>query len=172
MALSTLENRRVCGSEYGGVGVMAKIEFNFTICHDLPAHSYRSMELMFLKTRCIPTLFLIDVYRPPPSKNNGLTNSRFLEELDQLLSEVSILPGNIIILGDFNIHWNKPKESCTTRFKTSFDSFGFRQHIEEPTHKAGFDFIISRMGKDIVLPNTNVFDDDRSDHFSVFCKSY
>ena len=153
---------------------MAKIEFNFTICHDLPAHSYRSMELMFLKTRCIPTLFLIVVYRPPPSKNNGLTNSHFLEELDQLFSEVSVLPGNIIILGDFNIHWNKPKESCTRRFKTSLDSFGFRQHIEEPTHKAGntIDFIISRMGEDIVLPNTNVFDDDLSDHFSVFCKCY
>ena len=108
---------------------MAKIEFNSTICHDLPAHSYRSMELMFLETRCIPTLFLIVVYRSPPSKKNGLTNSHFLEEKDQLFSEASILPGNIIILGGFNIHWNKPEESCrpTMRFKTLLNSFGFKK---------------------------------------------
>ena len=108
---------------------MAKIEFNSTICHDLPAHSYLSMELMFLETRCIPTLFLIVVYRSPPSKKNGLTNSHFLEEKDLLFSEASILPGNIIILGGFNIHWNKPEESCrpTMRFKTLLNSFGFKK---------------------------------------------
>ena len=44
------------------------------------------------------------VYRPPPSSDNYLTNSMFLREFEQFFIEISLLPGKLILLGDFNVH--------------------------------------------------------------------
>ena len=51
--------------------------------------------------------FVIIVYRPPPTEN-GFTNYMFLTEFEQFVTGISLLPSKLILLGDFNFHWDNP----------------------------------------------------------------
>ena len=46
----------------------------------------------------------ITIYRLYPSPENGFTTSRFLEEFDNFLQEITLIPGKLVIKGDFNVH--------------------------------------------------------------------
>ena len=51
----------------------------------------------------------IVIYRTPPSKVNNLRASMFFKEFCTFLEQVIILSGNILIVGDFNFHVDKPE---------------------------------------------------------------
>ena len=53
----------------------------------------------------------ITIYRPPPSQANGFTLAKFYEEFEEFLQELSLLPGKLVMLGDFNIHVNEPTKA-------------------------------------------------------------
>ena len=50
------------------------------------------------------------------------------------------------ILGDFNIHWDKPSDSHVKRFMELIDSLNMIQHVQDPTHIDGhiIDLIFTR----------------------------
>ena len=77
------------------------------------------------------------VYRPPPSSTNKLTTRMFLSEFDQLLDHYSLLPGNLIVLGDINIHYDNPDSYDTKHICSSLSHHNMTQHISEPTQQAG-----------------------------------
>lgn len=76
------------------------------------------MQLMFHKPRrfvqfeCImftlsigkESINVCGIYRPPPSKDNGLSTSAFIQEWSEFAAEQTVLISEIIIIGDFNIH--------------------------------------------------------------------
>ncbi len=54
---------------------------------------------------------LVIVYRPPPYNKNKLTFADFLRGFSQLIEHYAMLSSSFTILGDFNIHWDKPVDS-------------------------------------------------------------
>jgi len=64
-------------------------------------------------------------------------NPAFLPEIHDLLTMFYSTPGNIIILGDFNIHVNDPSSYSAAEFIHLLDSLNFTQHFNVPTHSRG-----------------------------------
>jgi len=115
------------------------------------------------------TLKLIIVYRPPPTTVNGLRNVDFHTEFSDLLSKQVDTSASLLILGDFNIHWDNPDQRDTRLLKDTLESQGFRQHVSSPTHQEGhtIDLVITRTS-DTVLGGVQVTS-LISDHHIVRC---
>ena len=87
----------------------------------------------------------------------------FLEEFPDHISSLFRSSKNIIILGDFNIPWNKLENPDTTSMQEILDMHDLHQHIYTQTHKLGntLDWLISN------TPNTIqdiTYKDYLSDH--------
>ncbi len=72
------------------------------------------------------------VYRPP----NCQTILKFTDEFVNFLEQNVIHQKNPIILGNFNIHINDPKDSEAMDFATTLSVMGFDQHVDF-THRQG-----------------------------------
>ena len=73
------------------------------------------------------------VYRIPPSQVNGIRQGDFIQQFSSLLEVVTTLPGHLLIMGDFNIRWDKPNNSEHIEFADLIDTFGLKQLVNEPT---------------------------------------
>ena len=92
---------RVSTNRGGGIGVLFKTHhklrlkqvdcFNSTFEHTCVTNSSSSIN------------FII-VYRPPPSSVNNFKLSTFLHEFDLFIDVITLLPGKLLLLGDFNVH--------------------------------------------------------------------
>ncbi len=84
-----------------------------------------------------PKIHIVVVYRPP----GPLVN--FVEELDLLLSTFPENGTPLVILGDFNIHLDKPQAAD---FHTLLASFDLKRVLTTATHKSGnqLDLIFTR----------------------------
>ena len=110
------------------------------------------------------------VYRPYPSSTNRLKTSEFLDEFEVFLGDISLLPGKLLLTGDFNIHVNKPEKSEVKCFMRSVVDAGLEQHVTKPTHRDGntIDLLITRPDDNLITDWT-VTDKLYSDHFFVGC---
>lgn len=77
-----------------------------------------------------PTI-IATVYRPPKP------HTEFLNDFSGLLTHLSTLSPNVILLGDFNIHMDNTTLPLTKDFSSALDSFGFQQFSDFPTHIKG-----------------------------------
>ncbi len=82
-------------------------------------------------------MYFVVVYRPPGPLGN------FVEELDVLLSTFPEDGTPLVILGDFNIHLDKPQ---AVDFHTLLASFDLKRVLTTATHKSGnqLDLIYTR----------------------------
>ncbi|XP_072022765.1 uncharacterized protein [Amphiura filiformis] len=82
---------------------------------------------------------------------------------------MSLLPGKLILLGDFNVHWDNPAKYDVIRFSSATTSAGFIQHVNGPTHKDGhtLDLVFTRSDETLLK---DCFTEDKlmSDH-RVIC---
>ena len=92
------------------------------------------------------------VYRPPPSKENCLKTSEYLNDFDDFLTFINSFGSKILMLGDFNIHVDTPNKWDAKRFLMSIETAGLYQHIHEPTHKDGhtLDLVLTRPEDNLV----------------------
>jgi hypothetical protein len=109
------------------------------------------------------------LYRPPPSKKNGLTKAMFFDEFSEYLNSHVLSTGKIILLGDFNFHWEDQADPDTVKLKQILDSCCFQQHVVGNTHLSNhtLDLVLSRTTDDIVI-STEV-SSLISDHHAVHC---
>ena len=109
----------------------------------------------------VPTI-IAAVYRPPkPHKD-------FFNDFSALLTHLSSLSPNVILLGDFNIHMDNNNLLQTRDFCSCLDSFGFRQFVNFPTHTKGHTLdLICCSG--LSPSNCSADDVHLSDHFLVSC---
>ena len=86
------------------------------------------------------------IYRVHPSKANKIAKSLFIEEFSTLLEHIAMLPGKVLILGDFNVHWDKADDPERQQCADLLQSSGLTQHVNFMTHIRGhtLDFIITR----------------------------
>ena len=98
--------------------------------------SFNSFEsIHFIISQGKQTVRTIVIYRPPPSTANQIKESSFHKDFGELVS--SIKNKSLLILGDFNFHWDDPENTHTRQLKQLFDSADLAQHVSKPTHRAG-----------------------------------
>ena len=83
------------------------------------------------------TLNICGIYHPPYSISQKITNSMFLDDLPDYLTEWIAFFRNIIICGDFNIHIDDPSDTKVQIFNDTMEALGLQQHVSFPTHHAG-----------------------------------
>ena len=83
------------------------------------------------------TLHFFCLYRPPPNRQNNLTDSMFTEQLPNLLDYGNNLPGFVCLVGDMNIHFDNPLQSLTKQILTTLSLYNLVQVINKPTHMCG-----------------------------------
>ena len=91
-----------------------------------------------------------------------------MSDFQDLLSFLASLPQELIVIGDFNLHIDKPTNQ-TTVFLDLLSLFGLQQHVDFPTHIHGhpLDLIITSSKCSIA----SVTRSDRiSDHFTVIAE--
>ena len=149
----------------GGIGIVYKEPLDLTASSTFSTINFE---------HCIATLknsiqFAV-IYRPPPSTENGLKTSEFLEDFEVFLEELSIIPDNVVLLGDYNIHVDEPDKSETRKFNDILASNGFCQLISGPTHKKGhtLDLLLTNEN-DHIIQRHEVLPQYYSDHRFITC---
>ncbi len=140
----------------GGTGLLISNEWKFD--HLLPSPTGNSSFESHAITITHPAkIHIVVVYRPPGQLGN------FLEELDVLLSNFPEDGTPLVLLGDFNIHLEKPQ---ATDFNTLLTSFDLKRVSTTATHKSGnrLDLIYTRYCS---TDNTLVTPLHTSDHFLI-----
>ena len=132
----------------GGVAVIHKASIALRLLsssHDKNVSSFEFMDCNITIKNY--TLRLGVVYRPPPTRQNGLKTSTFLEdEWPAFLTKYAATENNIIIVGDVNFHLDNPSNQDSAKFASVLESCGMRQHVTETTPVAGhtLDVLITR----------------------------
>ena len=82
------------------------------------------------------TAVFLSVYRPPPSRQNKLTNATFLEQFSDLL-ESYVSCDRLFVVGDLNVHFDKLSDPTTSALNVVLDNLSLHQLINVPTHRCG-----------------------------------
>ena len=109
------------------------------------------------------------VYHPPSGTKLSGTETDYYSYLDILFTEASISTLPVILLGDFNIHYNNVNKRI--KLCQLLDSFDVNQHVAGTTHKHGniLDLVITP-NHDNLIKSVTVCDYTISNHYSVECK--
>ncbi len=139
----------------GGTGLLISNEWKFDLLPSLTGNS--SFESHAITITHPAKIHFVVVYHPPGQLGN------FLEELDVLLSNFPEDGTPLVLLGDFNIHLEKPQ---ATDFNTLLTSFDLKRVSTTATHKSGnqLDLIYTRYCS---TDNTLVTPLHTSDHFLI-----
>ncbi len=109
-------HRPRCGRKGGGVGLLLKSNLKVK---NLPHTSFQSFEHMQVSiTASKAHINMLIIYRPPPSIKNKSTADQFFCEFGTLLEEITISPGKLLIMGDFNFHIDDTNNSQARRLLT------------------------------------------------------
>jgi hypothetical protein len=75
----------------------------------------------------------------------------------------------LVLLGDFNIHYDNPQNNDTHKVLDILDCNGLKQHVQQPTRKNHIlDWIVTRESSDLVY-GVVVNDHLQSDHSATLC---
>ena len=133
------------GSPGGGVGVIFREGINVT--YPKKSKQFKSMEILeaTISGTGLQRTTVAVVYSSPTRRQNHC----FLEELEDFLLGFAERKGSMIV-GDFNVHVERPKDKLTTDFMGIIEDHGYIQRVQGPTHKNGgtLDLVICRNSED------------------------
>ena len=160
-------------SRGGGLAVVARntislsLEFTSSFTFD---HSSFELVMVTLSLSNRSTHFFC-IYRPPPNRKNKLSVSLFIEQLPALFEYCNTLGGSVMILGDFNFHYDRPDDPYVSKILDLLHVYNLEQSVHVPTHKHGhiLDWIVYRPDDNILLSST-VTSKLTSDHLAILCK--
>lgn len=114
---------------------------------------------------------IVTICRPPPSNANWLSSTLFFEEFSTLAEQLTIAPGNLLIVSDFNFHIDNPGYTAAIKFTSILELFKLKWHVWGHTQKKGhiLDLLITR-ADDYLVTSIEVRDPMLSDHLAVHCK--
>ena len=119
------------------------------------------------------TLKILGIYHPPPSKKSYHTDQQFIDGFLNFYSECSLQNKDLLILGDFNMPFNKLLENTDIeQFKDATEAIGLKQYVDFTTHVKGniLDHIYLDQTSKIKLTNIasdHFFSDHRSIKFNI-----
>ena len=133
--------------------------------HRLPSVSFEGVSL---KIKCKDiVLKIVCLYRPPPSRQTKCNAQTFITEFSDLLEQYISAPGNLLITGDFNFHYDQPNSADVSRLRTLLHDNRLRQVIHEPTHRKGHTLDWLVVCEDCSLHKAGVMDLALVDHKAV-----
>lgn len=141
----------------GGVAVLYKASISLKLLDSTVSQSYSHFEYLDCKMEINhQTIYLSVVYRPPPSKSNGLRNSIFFDEWPLYLEKHCTNPSETILVGDLNFHLDVPGNADAQRFLQVLESCGLKQHVLAPTHQKGhtLDVLITKYASTVITDIT------------------
>ena len=149
----------------GGVGIYVRNTLNFKHRQDINTHLESLWIEIFAKSA---KYFFIGCYYRPPEGSKYYPKD-FYDAFDKQLNKVVKYKKETIILGDFNIDFNK---SVNKNFKTTLETFGSTQVIKKSmrttdTSSTLIDLIITNHPER--LTEVNVFANHIADHDMVAC---
>ena len=109
----------------------------FQVKKMVPLSDIKTLELFRLQISSLSDrrFCVYIVYHPPSGTKLSGTETDFDSDLDILFTEASISTLPVIILGDFNIHYNNNYKSA--KLCQLLENFDMNQHVVDPTHKQG-----------------------------------
>ena len=112
------------------------------------------------------TAVYLNVYRPPPSRQNKLTNAMFFEQSSDLL-ESYVSCDRLFVVGDLNVHFDNPSDPTTSALNVVLDNLSLHQLVNVPFHQRGhtLDWLITNRATDVL--DLTVVDMLLSDHFVI-----
>ncbi len=158
------------GSRGGGVGFVLKSSFDVVT---QPQPDYRTFETYAIKLNSKHPTTLVLVYRPPPSSKNRLTAAGFFKELQEFLSHLcSSVPGDLCIMGDFNVHLDQRDKAHPRQLQDILSELDLVQHVSGATHREGhtLDLVITRNDSSSLVQSITVDNPSLSDHYAVSCQ--
>ena len=125
---------------------------------------YSTFEALCIRlTIASSSITFLTIYRPPSS-----SLPLFISEFSSLIDKLIVYTPELVISGDFNIHFDSATDSST--FRSFLNSYHLTQHVHFPTHKYGhiLDYIITKSDSTIIssVDWTIPF---ISDHYTVHC---
>ena len=152
----------------GGSALFHKNSVKVTVLSEFP--EFLSFECLDLSVVIKATkVRLIVIYRPPDK-----SRAQFIEEFSSLLESTVSVSSKLLITGDFNLHVDAPNtDAYANHFLTLIESFGFQQHVNQPTHNGDhiLDLVLSRQLESLVK-STHVDESlgrNISDHSAIKC---
>ena len=136
--------------------------------HCLPSVSFEGVSL---KIKCKDiVLQIVCLYRPPPSRQTKCNAQTFITEFSDLLEQYITAPGDLLITGDFNFHYDQPNSTDVSRPRTLLHDNRLRQVIHELTHQKGHTLDWLVVSEDCSLHQAGVMDLTLADHKAVVCQ--
>jgi len=156
------------GRKGGGVGIIYRGSLKKTREVRKSHKSFEAIELQ-LSTRT-DTVYIVVVYRTQKTIPKT-TMTQFLEEVDIFLDTLIMLPQKLLIVGDFNVHWDIASNTTTKNLKDIFYSKGLNQHINKATQEQGhtLDLVLSRADCGLVK-TIDIQPPNLSDHSTIIIK--
>ena len=151
-------------SRGGGVALLHKCNMKLASKSSWKAKSFENIEVTLTASS---TVKLAVIYRPLPSKINKSTVGLFMTEFQDFLEHHTVKSQNILIVGDFNFHYEDPMNVAASRFRDILSNHALCQHVSGSTHLAGhmLDLIITHHN---IVSNT-VVSDFLTDHAAIHC---
>ena len=119
----------------------------------LPQPNFESFESMTVRIKAYNYLTMTLLYRPPPSSKNGLAPGVFITEVGKKLTHLcTTCPGNICVLGDFNLHCDVKEAHLANTFKDILAPLYLEQHIKQQHTEVGIHWISLLHGRIPHLP--------------------
>jgi hypothetical protein len=147
----------------GGLVLTAAPEFNIKkvpVPFQMKSFEFLMSEISYRHKTSNISIFIGVIYRPPGPY------SSFLNEWETLLTHLNHIP-NVLLLGDFNIHFDCVNEHP---FQKSLAEFGWSQHVYGATHEKGhtLDLVLTRNGSSLFIEHLSIHP-SVSDHFFICC---
>ena len=147
----------------GGVAVICRSSLK---CQEQKLPSMSSCEMLELLINARTDMLRLAVlYRPPSSSKTGMPVSTFLDEFQTYIDSRVTMSGKLIVLGDFNFHYEKSNQPDTKKLHDLIFSLNLKQHVSETTHIHGhqLDLVVSREDE-ISIQSIEVHPPTISDH--------
>lgn len=113
---------------------------------------------------------VIVLYRPPSSQKQRLLSVTLSGNFSELLDQQVIFTGNLIIVGDFNIHWDDSKSNDVNLFADLLTRYNLSQLVKSETHPAGHIIALVIVPRSDPLITSVGTSDWVSDHCAVHFK--
>ena len=78
---------------------------------------------------------LVTLNHPPYSVINPVTNTMFIDEFTNWITNILVDNKNVILMGDFNIHINSEDSPEAMFLADTLQALGLQCHTSFPTHK-------------------------------------
>ena len=117
------------GKRGGGIALVFKQHLKVSKISS-PSQSLKSFEHGIWKIHngnC--NLTVLGIYHPAANKKANTQDAIFVEELINLLTDLLLNHSNIIIMGDFNMYWNKPEDPNVSILEENTAFLGLTQKV-------------------------------------------